>query len=384
VDLKLRETAERSLQMPIAKSQKLMYEIIENMGTMMRMVDDNENIVYMNHSMRNEFGDKTGLKCYMMCGQSEHCIDCISKKCQKTKAVETKKVDIGEKSYQMIASPVSMSPEESYAIEIFYDITEQKKLEEEAEQRYQKLKEAADFLKTVQRVILPENKSYWNAFRVSSAYVPCEDQGGDFYDVQKIDDNRVLFYIADVSGHGLTASMLTMFLRTYIRSMKAQAADLTKLLDDLYKSFHELKLPKEQYISLLCGVYNVQTRGLTMINAGHNCLPLVVECGKSDCQITELQVSGMPLCTLLNESNHETITVQMEKGDRIILYTDGLPEAHSQKEGKSFGMEGMMKVIGPNAKRDGSWLASNLILAAKKFSDSVLDDDMAIMVLEIL
>lgn len=370
--------------MPIAKSQKLMYEIIENMGTMMRMIDDQENIIYMNQSMKKEFGDKTGQKCYTMCGQDEHCKDCISKKCLKSKAVESKRADIGEKCYQLIASPVSPSPEERYSIEIFYDITEQKRLEEEADLRYRKLKEAADFMKTLQRVTLPENKTYWNALRVSSAYVPCEDQGGDFYDVQKIDDSRILFYIADVSGHGLTASMLTMFLRTYIRSMKSQAADLTKLLDDLYKSFQELQPPSEQYISLLCGVYNTETRGLTMINAGHNCLPLVVECGKLDCKVTEIQISGMPLCTLLKESNHETINVQMEKGDRILLYTDGLPEAHNKKEGKSFGMEGMMKVIGPNAKRDGAWLASNLIIAAKKYSDSELDDDMAIMVLEIL
>ena len=370
--------------MPIAKSQQLMYEIIENMGTMMRMIDDQENIIYMNQSMRKEFGDKTGQKCYVMCGQDAHCGECISKKCLKTKNVESKTIDIDEKSYQLIASPVSVSKEEYYSIEIFYNITEQRKVEKEAEEQYQKLKEASDFVKTIQRMTLPDNKNYWNALRVSSAYVPCEDQGGDFFDVQKIDDSRLFFYIADVSGHGLTASILTMFLRTYIRSMKSEAADLTKMLDDLYSSFHELHLPKERYISLLCGVYNVETRGLRMINAGHNCLPLVVECGKTNCKVTELQVSGMPICTLLKESNHETITVQMEKGDRIILYTDGLTEAHSQKEGKDFGMEGMMKVIGPNAKREGSWLTSNLILAAKKFSDSKLDDDMAVIVLEIL
>ncbi|MDD3350753.1 MAG: SpoIIE family protein phosphatase, partial [Eubacteriales bacterium] len=84
------------------------------------------------------------------------------------------------------------------------------------------------------------------------------------------------------------------------------------------------------------------------------------------------------------EVNHEIVTAQMEKGDRIIVYTDGLTEAYNSKTKKQFGIAGMMGIIGPNTKRDGSFIASNLILAAKRFSDEEIMDDMAIMVLDIL
>ena len=370
--------------MPIAKNQDLMYEVIENMKSMARVIDEKENIVYMNRSMREEFGDKTGEKCYVMVCRNKHCEDCISKKCLKTKEAESKEMDMGDKYYQVIASPANLKAKERYAIEIFYDITEQKELEEEASRHYSKLKADVNFAKQVQRKTLPENKTYWNALRISSAYVPSEDLGGDLYDIVRLDDQRILFYIADVSGHGVQASMLTMFLRQVIRGMKAQAADLTAVLDELIRSYKDLTVAKEQYISLLCGVYNTETRGLSLINAGHNCPPLVVECGKSSCKTTEIQISGMPICTLLNEPNHEIITLQMEKGDRILLYTDGLTEANNVRAGKHFGLEGLLEVIGPNAKREGAWLASNLVLAAKRFSDDTCIDDMAVMVIEIL
>ncbi len=370
--------------MPIAKNQKLMYGVIENMGSMVRVVDEESNIIYMNVAMREEFGDYIGQKCFTMVCQENNCEDCVGKKCLKTKKVESKTVELEGKSYQIIASPAKFGKMGEYSIEIFYDITEQQKIENDMQKHYKMLRDAADFLKQVQRLTLPENKNYANSLKVSAAYVPSDDQGGDFYDVIKIDEDRLLFYIADVSGHGLQASMLTLFLRTQIRGMKERAADLTWLMDEVIKSYHELKVPKDMFISLLCGVYNIKTRGLSLINAGHNCLPLVVECGKNDCKMIEIQVSGLPVCALTSEVNHEIVTAQMEKGDRIIVYTDGLTEAYNSKTKKQFGIAGMMDVVGPNTKRDGSFIASNLILAAKRFSDEEIMDDMAIMVLDIL
>jgi len=373
--------------MPIAKNQKLMYGVMENMGSMVRVIDNDNNIVYMNAAMREEFGDHTGEKCFTMLCQDEDCHDCVSKKCLKTQSPESKYFELGDRSYQITASPARVDTKEgkeNYSIEIYYDVTEQKKTEKERDAHYEMLKGAADFLKLVQRVTLPENKNYWNALKISSAYVPSDDQGGDFYDIIKLDDDRILFYISDVSGHGLQASMLAMFLRTMIRGMKERAADLTWLMDEVIKSYHELKVPKEMFLSLLCGIYNKRTRGLTLINAGHNCLPLVVECGKNNCKMLEIQVSGLPVCSLIDEVNHELVKVQMEKGDRIILYTDGLSEAYNSEKKEQFGIPGIMGVVGPNTNRDGAFLASNLVLAAKRFSDEECMDDMAVLVIDIL
>jgi len=96
----------------------------------------------------------------------------------------------------------------------------------------------------------------------------------------------------------------------------------------------------------LCGLYNKTTRGLTLINAGHNCPPIVLENYNGEkIKATEINVKGMPICGLLREANHETKTLQMEKGDRILFYTDGVTEAYNRSINRAFGMKGLKKAI---------------------------------------
>ncbi len=370
--------------MPIFKDQGLMYEVIENMRSMVRVIDDKEYIKYMNKSMREEFGDKTGRKCFSMLERGESCEDCVSLKCIGSKRPESKDVHFGEKCYRIIASPAKITEDLFYSIEIFHDITEQKKLESESARHYEKLLGDISFAKQIQRKVLPKNKVYWNSLKIESSYLPSEDLSGDIFDIIGLDDGKCLFYIADVSGHGVRSSLLTMFLRQVVRGMKAAAADLTALLEELLKSYRDLNLDSEQYISVLCGLYNRNTRGLSVINAGHNCLPLVIESSDEEVIIKEIFVKGMPICRLLNSSNHEIQFLQMEKGDRILLYTDGITEAADSKTGKRFGLEGIYKTIKDGDSQNELSLADRITENAKAFGGSSTHDDMAAISIEIL
>lgn len=370
--------------MPIYQNQALMYEVIENMRSMVRVIDDEERIVYMNRSMREEFGNKTGEKCYAMLEKDESCEDCISMKCIKSRKTESKDARYGDKHYRIIASPAKITDNLSYSIEIFHDITEQKNLEAESARHYEKLLGDIAFAKQIQRKALPEDRIYWNSLKIDSCYLPSEDLSGDLFDIIRIDDDKCLFYIADVSGHGVRSSLLTMFLRQVIRGMKAGAADLTALLEEILKSYRDLNLDSEQYISVLCGLYNRETRGLSLVNAGHNCLPMVVEASNGGSTIKEISVKGMPVCRLLTRSNHEIKTLQMEKGDRILLYTDGVTEAGNIKTGKRFGTEGVYGILKEYGHGDGKLLVDRIIQEARRFGDSSPLDDMAAVSIDIL
>jgi sigma-B regulation protein RsbU (phosphoserine phosphatase) len=370
--------------MPIFKDQGLMYEVIENMRSMVRVIDDKEQIKYMNKSMREVFGDRTGQKCFSMLERGASCEDCVSMKCIGSRRPESKDVPFGEKCYRIIASPAKITEKLYYSIEIFHDITEQKKLESESAKHYEKLLGDINFAKQIQKKALPENMVYWNSLKIDSSYLPSEDLSGDIFDIIRLDEEKCLFYIADVSGHGVRSSLLTMFLRQVVRGMKAKAADLPALLEELIKSYRELNLDSEQYISVLCGLYNLNTRGLSVINAGHNCLPLVIESSGEGVAIKEIFVKGMPICRLLNSSNHEIKFLQMEKGDRILLYTDGITEAVHSKTGKRFGLEGIYKIIRESNPQDYSTLANRITQQAKTFGGSATHDDMAAVLIEIL
>ena len=371
--------------MPISKRKDLMYQVMENMVGMIRVVDSDNNVLYMNRSMREEFGDGTGKKCHSIFCNNGKCADCISMESVRSGVPQAKEIKFGEKMYRIIASPATDEGSAKYSIEIFYDITNQKQLEEQYRKHYEKLKGDIEFAKQIQKKTLPEDKVYWNAVRSYSSYLPSEDLSGDLFDIYKINDDIILFYIADVSGHGVRSALMTIFLRQVIRGMKAAAADPIAVLDELIKDYRDLDLDKEQFISLIYGVYNKQTRGLSLTNAGHNCMPIIIENGGSgNIRTTELEVKGMPVCSILSVANHEVITLQMEKGDRILLYTDGVTEAFNRDDRKEFGEEGLMSVIQKLGEAGGKVLADGIIKEAKEFAGGSPMDDMAVLILELL
>lgn len=370
--------------MPISNRKDLMYQVMENMTGMIRVVDIDNNILYMNKSMREEFGDSTGKKCHTMLCKDKKCEICISQDSIMADLAKAKEVNFEGKVYRVIASPATDVDKGRYSIEIFYDITEQKLLEEESRKHYEKLKGDIEFAKQIQRKALPDDGIYWNAIKTYSAYHPSEDLGGDLFDILKVNDDIIAFYISDVSGHGVRSSLMTIFLRQVIRGMKSAAVDPVEVLDEILKAYRDLDLDREQYISLIYGVYNRKTRGLSLVNAGHNCLPLVIENkGNDGIKLTELEISGMPMCSLLSVSNHKVRNLQMEKGDRILLYTDGITESFN-KEKKIFGIEGVKKIIHQMKESGNKEIAEGIVEGAIHHSDSSQSDDMAVLILELL
>ncbi len=371
--------------MPILKHKELMYQVMENMTGMLRVMDKDSNILYMNKSMRDVFGDNTGNKCHIMLCHGEKCEICISENSIKCQEPQAKEVHVGDKVYRVIASPATDRDEELYSIEIFQDVTEQKLLEEEFQKHYEKLKGDIEFAKHIQKKTLPEDGVYWNAVRTYSAYLPSEDLSGDLFDIVRVNDDTCLFYIADVSGHGVRSALMTIFLRQVIRGMKEAAEDPVAVLDELIQDYSDLDLDKEQFISLIYGVYNRKTRGLSLVNAGHNCLPMILENKvKEGIKLTEIEIKGMPVCSLLSVSNHRVVTLQMEKGDKILLYTDGVTEASNPETLEEFGTEGLKRTVRQLGDVNGKRLAQGIIEEATRFGGGSPMDDMAVLILELL
>jgi sigma-B regulation protein RsbU (phosphoserine phosphatase) len=114
-------------------------------------------------------------------------------------------------------------------------------------------------------------------------------------------------------------------------------------------------------------------------------MPIILENrNEGSPKITELQIKGMPICSLLTSPNHEIKTLQMEKGDKILLYTDGVTEAFNREKNKEFGTTGLENVIRQLGVKDGKRLAEGIVEKAKKHAGRSLTDDMAVLILELL
>ena len=367
--------------MSYSKGNSLMFDIIEKMEYMVRVMDDDNNIIYMNQKMRREFGDHTSKKCFELLCEEGKCSHCVSQGCKKSYHAETKDVSIHGKTYRIMASPVSLDKKEKFSVEIFEDVTAQRKIAEENLRHYEKLKEDIEFAKQIQIRALPIDDEYWDSLRVSSSYQPSEALGGDIFDVVKIDDDRTLFYIADVCGHGIRSSLLTIFLRQVIRGMKTEAGELGNIITELLSDYNSLHMKNEQYFSILAGVYEKSARKVSFVNAGHNCLPFVM---RKSGESFEISIHGMPICELVDESSYEQTSIKVVSGDRIFLYTDGITEAYSKDKDAYFGLAGLQQVIFENPQADGKTIAKKINKAACDFGNQKAADDMAVVVIEIL
>ena len=367
--------------MPIRENPSLMREVIEEMDYMVRVMDADHKVIYMNKKMREEFGHTLGHICFSLLGRDDKCEHCVTSETLETGKPEMKNVPIDGRYYNVISSPVSIENGQKFSIELLSDITEQKKMEDELMKHYEKLKADIEFAKHIQNRALPIDGTYWDAMEINSVYDPSEDLGGDLYDIIRMNDEESLIYIADVSGHGITSSLLTIFLRQMVRGRVGERkVDLKELLDILQKNYNELGLDKEQYLTILFCLYNKETKEVTFLNAGHNCLPILI---KSSGEIQEIEVKGMPVCNLARKSQHKEVTVQVETGDRIILYTDGITEACNEDK-VPFETERMLQTVRDNLGLEGKALARRVIDKAEAFSKKPAADDMAIIIAKLI
>lgn len=369
--------------MVIRNNASLMRELIEKMGYMARVMDADRRVIYINEKMRKEFGDILGQHCYKLFGMTEKCDHCVTSECQEKGEADKKDVLIGERYYNVMSSPVNTKQGEQYSIELLHEVTEQKKIETELLNHYQKLKEDMEFAKRIQRNTLPVNGEYGDALRIDSCYLPSEDLGGDIFDVVKIDENKMLLYIADVSGHGVKSSLLTIFLRQLIRGRTYESSNigLHGLLDIILKSYNDLGSHEEQYLSVLFCCYDKVKKELSFLNAGHNCLPVVIS---KKGYMTEVVVRGMPVCNLIDQPNHQIVSIKANKGDRVLLLTDGITEAYNRKKGLPFGSAGVAEVIRAHGQLPGSELTKKIVAAVEAYTDESLIDDAAVVMAEIL
>lgn len=369
--------------MVIRNNTSLMRELIEKMGYMARVMDADRRVIYINQKMQQEFGDIKGQHCYDLFGMTEKCEHCVTLECQEKGEADKKDVLIGERYYNVMSSPVSISEGENYSIELLHEVTEQKKIETELLKHYEKLKEDMEFAKRIQRNTLPADGEYWGVLRIDSCYLPSEDLGGDIFDVVKIDENKTLLYIADISGHGVKSSLLTIFLRQLIRGRTYESTpiDLQGLLEVTLKSYNDLGNHEEQYLTVLFCCYDKQNKTLSFLNAGHNCLPVIIN---KDGYVKEVVVRGMPVCNLIDQPEHQVVSIKAEPGDRVLLLTDGITEAYNHKRGIPFGSKGVAEVLEAHSHLSGSELTKKIIAAVEAYTDGSLIDDAAVVMAEIL
>lgn len=165
----------------------------------------------------------------------------------------------------------------------------------------------------------PENSGELD---IAASMNAAKDVGGDFYDFFRIDDDKIGFVIADVSGKGVPAAIFMAVSRTLIRATGIRGVTPSECI-----TYSNDLLAKESannmFVTVFYGIYNIKTGEVTYTNAGHNPPYLI----KADGTIEQLPLSKDIVVGALDDFQFSEETLQLEHGDTLLLYTDGVTEA---------------------------------------------------------
>lgn len=227
------------------------------------------------------------------------------------------------------------------------------------------------------QLLLPHAPPPWPELRWGVHYAPLDHLGGDYYDVAQPDPDHLGFLIADASGHSIAAAMVAIMSRTAFSDVAGGTASPGAVLSDMNSRLQGLA--DDRFVTAFYGVLNRRTRVLTYANAGH---PYPLRFVASTGKVQPLSAQGFLLGIVPDEQYRER-TVQLEPGDRLCFYTDGLVEARDDR-GEGYGTDRLEAAFTADGALCAEPLRDRLLADQLAFrGDQKLSDDVTLVVCEL-
>jgi len=205
----------------------------------------------------------------------------------------------------------------------------------------QRIEQELRVARLIQQFLLPKSVPAVDGWEVTAHYQPARAVGGDFYDFIPFPDGRIAFVIGDVTDKGVPAALVMATTRTLLRSAAERLVSPGAVLEQTNNQLVE-NIPPKMFVTCLYALLDPATGHLVYANAGHD-----VPYRRTRAGVVELRARGMPL-GLLPNMHYEQHEVTLEPGDCVLLYSDGLVEAHSPTR-EMFGFPRLQAMMGEPA-----------------------------------
>ena len=231
----------------------------------------------------------------------------------------------------------------------------------EATAKQQKIHTELSIATTIQRAALSKPIEV-EGFDNYAIMRPALEVGGDFYDNFFIDDEHLALLIADVSGKGVPAALFMMVSKIVLKHNLQHGLSPAEALNSANNELAEHNV-HDMFVTCICGILNIKTGKLVYANAGHE-KPFIRH---KDGEFKTADVKSGFVLAGMPGYKYQNFEVQLQPGDTIFTYTDGIPEATNEKD-EEFGMERLQKVLN-DAKNDSVRLMCRKVrMAVKEFS----------------
>lgn len=223
----------------------------------------------------------------------------------------------------------------------------------------------------VQQRLLPAGKQVAGV-PYALTYIPCLEVGGDLADVYEV-DGQAYGVVADVSGKGLSAGMLSAFAKA---ALDRSEADLARSLEKLNAKFNEVGQDEKSYITVAAARIDREAGLVYYSFAGHNS-PILL---KTTDGIHEIEDVSPPISNWFEQVSYAERALPFRRGDTLVMLTDGVTECKNAA-GELFGTERVESVL--LQSRGAEDFASKLKQALAVFSDGSFSDDITVLAFDL-
>jgi len=257
--------------------------------------------------------------------------------------------------------------------------------QEELAASCEKIHEGIEKARKIHENFLPKTLPKVKGISFAYYYKPAYDLGGDFFNVQQIDD-KLLIYIVDVSGHGLDGAILNIFIREninkYLLTTHRENKEVLprEVLNFLISQYAKEEFPDEYYICMLVGVLDPQTKKFIFSNAGMHISPFVID---EKGMLTRLDAPGIPILSAFDSQKfpYTDHVIDLTEEFTIFLTTDGLVEEMHHEI--MYGEERLTEVLLSNYEKSAKEIAESIKRDFQSFlGDRHSKDDITYLVIK--
>jgi phosphoserine phosphatase RsbU/P len=242
--------------------------------------------------------------------------------------------DLDEKLVRAIRSPAFYFIQKPFDRDVLRTLVERcvelRWRREDHRQTLKRLETEIAEARAFQQSLLPDRERMLNRVSVSCRYTPCSALGGDLYDYAEATAGRTALLIADVSGHGVSAAMLTGVVKSAFHASHADGFDPTAVVQRVSAGLASFS--PDRFVTLIAALISPDEGHVRYVNAGH---PPILAWGAR--QPTWLESTGPLVSPALTGATWDAPVVPIGEGDHLLLYTDGIWEILADDDGRAEG-----------------------------------------------
>ena len=229
----------------------------------------------------------------------------------------------------------------------------------------------------IQQKIIPKELPAIDGYQLAGINIPSREVGGDYYDCIDTGDGKYALIMADVAGKGISAALLVNTLNAALYSYLEFNLPLTGLADKLNKLIYKSS-PPDKYITFFIAVLDSKSGSLDVLNAGHNPTFLL----RKDGTLGQIDAGGIGLGMLDLGIPYAGQSLTINPGDKLFLYTDGIPEAMNLAE-EEYSDRRMIEFLKENSARPVDEFIKLIVEDVKSFTkEAEQSDDITTLILK--